>query len=431
MNSDYRINTAFYNDLRTAKLSHRLGDSGLAALNFLWCWSAMYCASGVLYDMTEEDIEIVAKWHGEPGKFVPVLLELHWLDRLVDGTYALHDWAETNPWAADAENRSDKARLSGMAKNYPELHKMLVAQGATGITKEEYTRLTAEYNAKGIAGRDKEIKTGICDLRFASDAPAPIPQPAPEPKPKPIPEPSFKDAKVSSSSSASTKKTTNNNPQKTPIAQQLTMELEVDDSEKNIDKGKTIDKAKTFNNTRKSANSATQTAILGNANAYFIATSPATIESVIALWNDKLTSAGFPHIHKLTPARGKMFVARLKADEDRKMLSWWIQLFDRMLASDFMLKAIADDAKWLTIDWVLMENNLVKIVEGRYDNKTNKSTEVTQTTETTSSSNSYDEDLRQIEEYRRILFGDKSLEISKSDSSAASSDLNVEYKEVI
>ena len=429
MNTDYRINTAFYNDLRTAKLSYRLGDSGLAALNFLWCWSAMYCASGVLHDMTEEDIEIVAKWHGEPGKLVPVLLELHWLDKSVDGTYALHDWAETNPWAADAENRSDKARLSGMAKNYPELHKTLVAQGATGITKEEYARLTAEYNSKGIAGKDKEIKTEICDLRFASDAPAPTPQPAPEPKPKPIPEPFSEDTKVSSSSASTKAKTsnnTNNKAQKTPSSQQLTMGLDIDDSEKNIDKGKTIDKAKTFDNTGKSANSATQTANLGNANAYFIATSPATIEAVIALWNDKLTSAGFPHIHKLTPARGKMFVARLKADEDRKMLSWWIQLFDRMLASDFMLKALADDAKWLTIDWVLTENNLVKIFEGRYDNKTNKSTETTQTAEATS--NSYEEDLRQIEKYRRILFGDKT---SNPDSSATSSDLNVEYKEVI
>ena len=121
-----------------------------------------------------------------------------------------------------------------------------------------------------------------------------------------------------------------------------------------------------------------------------------------------------------------MFNARVKADPDRQKLSWWIQLFDKMLASDFMRKSIASGAKWLTIDWVLQEHNLVKLVEGRYDNKIDKLTEVTQTAEATS--NSYEEDMKQIEKYRKLLYGDES---SNSNSPAASSSLNAEYSEII
>ena len=437
MNTDYRVNTAFYNDIRTAKLSKRLGDSGLAALNFLWCWSAMFCVSGVFHDMTEEDIEIAAKWHGEPGQLVTVLVELHWLDKLVDGTYALRDWAETNPWAADAENRSDKARLSGMAKNYPELHKMLVAQGATGITKEEYKRLTTEYNSIGIVGRDKGINTEFCDLRFASDALAPTPKPAPEPEPMPNPIPFSEDTKVSTASATAIKRN-NATQQSSPNTNGNNSQQETTESHTIIaDEGKTVDKTEILDepkNLNSVANSELQSQESQNLQKQqsqnsqetqqlafnILSNTPATIESVIALWNDKLLSAGFPRVQKLTPARGKMFVARIKADEDRKPLSWWYQLFEKMLASDFMLKALQEDAKWLTIDWVLTENNLVKIVEGRYDNKTPRTREEKHVV-----TNQIEADLSQVEKYRKILFGSNS-----SCNSSNSSDLQVEYKEV-
>ena len=383
MNTDYRVNTAFYNDIRTAKLSKRLGDSGLAALNFLWCWSAMFCVSGVFHDMTEEDIEIAAKWHGEPGQLVTVLVELHWLDKLVDGTYALRDWAETNPWAADAENRSDKARLSGMAKNYPELHKMLVAQGATGITKDEYKRLTTEYNSIGIVGKDKGINTEISGLRFASDALAPTPKPAPEPKPTTF----LKNDEVQFSATAIKENMNIHQSSASEGQHQHTNEVlntNILNEGKTVDKAEILDEPKNLNsvvnselqsqesqNLRKqqSQNSQESQQLAFN----ILSNTPATIESVISLWNDKLVPAGFPRVQKLTPARGKMFVARVKADEDRKTLSWWYQLFEKMLTSDFMLRTLKEGAKWLTIDWVLAENNLVKISEGRYcDDNNNK-----------------------------------------------------------
>ena len=43
-------------------------------------------------------------------------------------------------------------------------------------------------------------------------------------------------------------------------------------------------------------------------------------------------------------------------------------MFDKMAASDFMRESAAQKANWLTIDWPLNETNLVKILEGKYDN---------------------------------------------------------------
>ena len=189
MNTDYRIPITYYSDPRTFVLKRKLGNGGLAALNFLWCWTAIHKANGILTGLNEDWIEAVSFWDGEHGKFVPTLLELEYLERLEDGTYAIHQWAEINPWAADAINREDKARLSNMARFYPELYEELTAQGATGISKEEYARLTTEYNRRGIICSSSK-KGKKCDV-FAprSNTPTPTPAPVPAPAPDPVPEP--------------------------------------------------------------------------------------------------------------------------------------------------------------------------------------------------------------------------------------------------
>ncbi|MBQ7215668.1 MAG: hypothetical protein IJS39_06760 [Synergistaceae bacterium] len=43
-------------------------------------------------------------------------------------------------------------------------------------------------------------------------------------------------------------------------------------------------------------------------------------------------------------------------------------MFDKIAASNFMRESAAQKANWLTIDWPLNETNLVKILEGKYDN---------------------------------------------------------------
>lgn len=93
-----------------------------------------------------------------------------------------------------------------------------------------------------------------------------------------------------------------------------------------------------------------------------------TLKKIIAAWNDKLAPLGFPSVLKNTPSRDKALKARIGMSEDRKSLDWWESLFERLAVSDF-LRNSAKEQNWLTLDWLLNENNLVKVLEGKYDNR--------------------------------------------------------------
>lgn len=62
-----------------------------------------------------EDIEIAAGWTGEADSLVMNLVDLKFID-VCEGVYVVHDWAENNPWAADATKRSNQARNAARAK---------------------------------------------------------------------------------------------------------------------------------------------------------------------------------------------------------------------------------------------------------------------------------------------------------------------------
>ena len=94
-----------------------------------------------------------------------------------------------------------------------------------------------------------------------------------------------------------------------------------------------------------------------------------TLRKIIVAWNDKLTPLGFPSVLKNTPARDKALKARIGMSADRKNLAWWESLFERIASSDF-LRNSAKERNWFTLDWLLNENNLVKVLEGKYDTRT-------------------------------------------------------------
>ena len=356
MNTDYRIPITYYSDPRTFVLKRKLGNGGLAALNFLWCWTAIHKANGILTGLNEDWIEAVSFWDGEHGKFVPTLLELEYLERLEDGTYAIHQWAEINPWAADAINREDKARLSNMARFYPELYEELTAQGATGISKEEYARLTTEYNRRGIICSSSK-KGKKCDV-FAprSNTPTPTPAPVPAPAPDPVSEPTPTPVAAHPAPTESTAPAQESSSSRT--------------TEKQIQTQKKTGKPQTESDRPAELTEAKQLTIpLEDSDKPEETPEPeATLEWVFQQWNQQLGSLGFQKVSKVTPRRKSAFKARLRVSQERSSRAWWIALFDKMAASDFMRESAAQKANWLTIDWPLNETNLVKILEGKYDN---------------------------------------------------------------
>ncbi len=96
---------------------------------------------------------------------------------------------------------------------------------------------------------------------------------------------------------------------------------------------------------------------------------PATLESVFTECNVQLGTLGFPKVAKVTARRKAAFNARLSGSQERLSLAWWVSLFEKIAASDFMRESAAQKANWLTIDWVLNEHNMMKILEGKYDSE--------------------------------------------------------------
>ncbi|GEB79242.1 hypothetical protein DDE01_06570 [Desulfovibrio desulfuricans] len=136
MNTDIRLSVGFWSHPKVKRLARRCGLEGVRSLQILWMWAAQNRPDGNLSGMDALDIELAADWLGDEGALVA---ELH--GRFLDGeegTWELHDWQEHNSWAAQADDRSDAARLSRLARTAPETAAALKADGYKGISASEY-----------------------------------------------------------------------------------------------------------------------------------------------------------------------------------------------------------------------------------------------------------------------------------------------------
>jgi len=110
MNTDFRVNVAFFNHLKTKKLIQKLGKEGVFSLMSLWAYTAQNKPKGILTNLTKDDISILVDWEGEINHFLDVLIELKFLDKENNGEYSIHNWEQRNGFAYYAEERSEKAR---------------------------------------------------------------------------------------------------------------------------------------------------------------------------------------------------------------------------------------------------------------------------------------------------------------------------------
>ncbi|WP_165072954.1 hypothetical protein [Desulfovibrio sp. ZJ200] len=113
MNTDIRLSVGFWQHPKTKKTVKRLGLEGIRSLQVLWLWAAQNKPDGNLAGMDWEDIELAADWQGEERAFFDHCLGV-WIDE-AEGGYVLHDWAEHNPWQAEAEARKEQARKNATA----------------------------------------------------------------------------------------------------------------------------------------------------------------------------------------------------------------------------------------------------------------------------------------------------------------------------
>lgn len=115
MNPDARISTALAEHPKTKKLHKRLGAAGCWALICLFLWTARNRPEGSFAGMSDEDIELAANWAGEDGEMVAAMVAVGFIDGDV-GCRRIHDWAEHNPWAFGARERSESARAAAKSR---------------------------------------------------------------------------------------------------------------------------------------------------------------------------------------------------------------------------------------------------------------------------------------------------------------------------
>ena len=368
MSGDIRISVDFYSHPKTKLLEKRLGHSASRSLIILWSWTAKNRPYGDLSGLSDEIIEAAADWPGESGTLVRALCEVGFIDGEI-GERKLHDWLIHNPWAAGQEERSNKSRLNLMAKTFPELYQLLVNAGYKGITKEEYERITNpqrffnefnEFNGFDRLDGPDPLSTPEAPLDDSLSTPeaplndclSPSPKPSPSPAPVPVPVPAPREmAGKTTSSLVSEADAANPDPEKPkepePQEPPEPVPESAEDQEKSPGRQKRPKKPLDLPN------------LLEMPEKF-------TVSRLKDLWNQELLPLGFPAVVKISPSRERSFRARLKDDPARASPEWWAGVIAAVAGSEFMRQSALEKRAWLTIDWLLNEHNLVKVLEGKY-----------------------------------------------------------------
>lgn len=91
-------------------------------------------------------------------------------------------------------------------------------------------------------------------------------------------------------------------------------------------------------------------------------------DSFMRFFNESVSTTAIPTIRVMTDKRKKLLRVRLK-DFDKRTLMLVIQ---RAVASDFLTGRKTD---WKAdFDWIFKQDNFIRILEGKYDNRTNQAT---------------------------------------------------------
>lgn len=92
-------------------------------------------------------------------------------------------------------------------------------------------------------------------------------------------------------------------------------------------------------------------------------------QNIVNLFNGICTE--LPRVIKITNNRKKTINARWR--ENDCSLEFFEKYFRRIRDSDFLNHRIQTNREWKAdFDWVMNENNMAKVLEGKYDNKTQK-----------------------------------------------------------
>lgn len=159
---DIRVSTGLPAHRKTKRLKRLLGFEGCWMHVCVLLWARVERPDGNLAGLTAEDIELAVDWAGAPGALVAALVEVGFLDG-GEGTYALHDWDDHNPWSTGSRQRSLKAKWNAVKRHH----------GAA-----EADRAVPEFRRSNATSTQPDAAQH--DVAPKDDAPSPSPSPSPE-----------------------------------------------------------------------------------------------------------------------------------------------------------------------------------------------------------------------------------------------------------
>ena len=183
MNTDIRIDIRLPHHWKYRKLKRLIGCAPMEHLVLFWTTVAEQIPNGQLEGWDADDIEAAAEWGGEPGVFFSAMLKCEFIDK-ADGCYSPHDWAEHQPWAVGAEERSTNSRKAAQTRwdGVSKGDKSAAAQKAAQARWDKKSVKPADSNAECVpdaCGMHADSNAECVPSR--GDAPSPLPLPKPKP----------------------------------------------------------------------------------------------------------------------------------------------------------------------------------------------------------------------------------------------------------
>jgi len=183
MNTDIRIDVKLPRHRKFKRLRRMVGPTAMENLICFWTTVAEQRPNGVLNGWSNEDIEDVAGWEGEPGVFVRGMLEAKFLIETPNG-YAPKDWEEHQPWAVNGEQRKAAARKAGKASAAARKAQKGTAQplpnGSRTTTKNSPNEAKTE-SRKNQDVTQRKSNNPERSVRTFDRTPSPSPSPSPSP----------------------------------------------------------------------------------------------------------------------------------------------------------------------------------------------------------------------------------------------------------
>jgi hypothetical protein len=87
-------------------------------------------------------------------------------------------------------------------------------------------------------------------------------------------------------------------------------------------------------------------------------------KQIMEMYNSICTN--LPNVRAMTAKRGKALKARISGFEKAKELNWWENYFGYVNQNEFLTGT--NDRNWKpNLDWLLNEDNMIKVVERKYE----------------------------------------------------------------